>query len=110
MGKDGFPEEDIARALDDVRKTAARMDGMLARSGGPWLLGEQFTLADICVAPLIDRMEDLGFARLWDQFPSVAEWLKRIQARPAYQKAFYNGSRLSEIYPDLELGAHPRPG
>jgi glutathione S-transferase len=108
MGKDGFAEEEIAKALDDLRKTAARMDGMLARSGGPWLLGGQFTLADICVAPLIDRMEDLGFADLWDEFPSVSRWLKRIQARPAYQLAFYKGSRLSEIYPDLGLGAEAR--
>jgi glutathione S-transferase len=109
MGKDGFAEEEIAKALDDVRKTAARMDAMLAQSGGPWLLGGQLTLADVCVAPLIDRMEDLGFAWLWDEFPTVADWLKRIQARPAYRQAFYKGSRLSEIYPDLQVGARPRP-
>jgi len=111
MGKDGFSDEEIAKALDDVRKTAARMDRMLDEAGGPWLLGTQFTLADICVAPLIDRMEDLGFAHLWDGFPRVALWLKTIQARPAYGQAFYKGSRLSEIYPDLGLGADLlRPG
>jgi glutathione S-transferase len=109
MGKDGFSEEEIGKALRDVQKTAARMDAMLAQSGGPWLLGEKLTLADICVAPLIDRMEDLGFARLWDEFPSVAAWLERIQARPAYREAFYKGSRLSEIHPDLGLGARLRP-
>jgi glutathione S-transferase len=108
MGKNGFSEDEIARALDDVRKTAARMDGMMTRSGGPWLLGERCTLADICVAPLLDRMEDLGFAWLWDEFPGVAAWLERIQARPAYKEAFYEGSRLSEIYPDLGLGANQR--
>lgn len=109
MGRDGFPEEEIARALDDIRKTALRMDRMLAGTGGPWLLGEQFTLADVCVAPLLDRMEDLGLAGLWDEaFPAVAEWLGRIQQKPAYQEAYYEGSRLSEIYPQLGLGRSHR--
>lgn len=105
MGQDGFPDEDIARALDDVCKTAVRMDRMLEKNRGPWLLGEKFTLADVCVAPLLDRMEDLGFANLWEEaYPAVADWLARIQQRPAYRQAYYEGSRLSEIYPQLGLG------
>ncbi|MGQ7794312.1 glutathione S-transferase family protein [Faunimonas sp. B44] len=105
MGRDGFPQEDVDKALGDIRKTAARMDGMLAEHGGPWLLGEQYTLADICVAPLMDRMEDLGLARLWENdHPAVADWLARIQARPAYQQAYYHGCRLSELHPELVPG------
>jgi glutathione S-transferase len=108
MGRNGFSDEEIARALDDIRKTAQRMDRMLATHGGPWLLGEQLTLADISVAPLLDRMEDLGFARLWDAYPTVADWLARMQQRPAYEEAYYPGSRLSEQYPELGLGRdHP---
>jgi hypothetical protein len=57
------------------------------------------------VAPLLDRIEDLGLEALWeDSYPRVAEWLARIQARPAYRKAFYHGSRLSDLYPELGLG------
>jgi glutathione S-transferase len=101
----GFAGEELDRAFDDVRNTAARMDRMFAENGGPWLMGEQFTLADIAVAPLIDRVEDLGLEFLWEEIhPGVAEWLQKIQARPAYKEAFYRGSRLSEIYPELELG------
>lgn len=109
MGRNGFSDEAIAKALNDIRKTAGRMDNMLAEHGGPWLLGADLTLADICVAPLIDRMEDLGFAWLWeDQFPRVGDWLQRIQARPAYRQAYYEGSRLSDQYPDLDLGRGTR--
>ncbi|MPZ41155.1 MAG: hypothetical protein GEU95_24530 [Rhizobiales bacterium] len=110
MGQSGFSEERIAKALEDIRNTAARMDLMLEKSGGPWLLGEQFTLADICVAPLLDRIEDLCFAHLWEEdFPRVAGWLGRIQDRPSFKQAYYKGSRLSDIYPDLKLGrAAPR--
>ena len=105
MGQSGFSEETIAKALDDIRKTAARMTLLMEQSGGPWLLGAQFTLADLCVAPLLDRIEDLGFAEVWEaDFPKVADWLTRIQSRPSYKQAYYQGSRLSEIYPDLKLG------
>jgi glutathione S-transferase len=101
----GFSEADLAEAFNDVRKTGARMQRMLEESAGPWLMGEQYTLADIAVAPLLDRIEDLGLERLWEEAsPAVAEWLRRIQARPAYRRAFYHGSRLSEIYPELGLG------
>lgn len=104
MGRDGFSDAEIARALDDIRKTALRMDRLLDQHGGPWLLGGALTLADICVAPLLDRMEDLGFAHLWDTNPAVGDWLARIQERPAYREAYYEGSRLSEQYPELGLG------
>ncbi len=68
-------------------------------------MSAQLTLADIAVAPRIDRQEDLGLEYLWEEnHPGVADWLRRIQARPAYREAYYHGSRLSEIYPQLKLG------
>jgi glutathione S-transferase len=101
----GFSDAEIGEAFNDMRNTAARMDLLFRQNGGPWLLGEQYTLADIAVAPLLDRMEDLGLEFLWEEkYPRVAEWLKRMQARSAYGKAYYHGSRLSEQYPDLRLG------
>lgn len=101
----GFAGGELDEAFNDIRRTAARMERMLDESGGPWLLGSQCTLADIAVAPLLDRIADLGLEALWENdSPSVTAWLARIQARPAYERAFYPGSRLSEIYPELELG------
>ncbi len=101
----GFAGDELERAFGDIRNTAARMDRMLQQNGGPWLMGEQFTLADIAVAPLIDRVEDLGLEYLWEEnHPGIAEWLRQIQARPAYKEAYYRGCRLSEIYPELKLG------
>jgi glutathione S-transferase len=108
MAGGGFTEAEVAAALEDIRKTARRMDSLFDEHGGPWLFGD-YSIADIAVAPLIDRMEDLGFAHLWEaDHPRVADWLQRIQARPAYEEAFYEGSRLSEIYPDLGLGRKAR--
>ena len=96
MGQNGFPLEDIDNALDDIRKTVLRMEFML-KDMGPWLLGETYSLADICVAPLIDRMDDLGYAGLWESdLPGVTNWFSRMAGRYAYSATFYAGSRLSE--------------
>lgn len=97
MGPSGFKREDVEASLEQLRNTCARMHGALA-DDGPWLLGAQYTLADIIVAPLIDRMADLGYAELWNvPFPRVAEWYERMKARPAFRKTFYSGSRMSEF-------------
>ena len=67
---------------------------------GPWLMGEQYTIADIVVTPSIDRMADLGFSSIWDQkYPRVTDWYARMQARPAFQQTFYPGTRMSETFP-----------
>ena len=80
------------------------MEKALAEEG-PWLLGGSYSLADICVAPLIDRMEDLGYESLWEaDLPHVTRWFKTIKDRPAYLTAYYHGTRYSEVFPDLELG------
>jgi glutathione S-transferase len=106
MSRDvGFSQTEIDDAFASLRTTVARMDKALAEGGGPWLMGAQYSLADIAVAPLIDRLEDLGLEALWDEaHPRVDAWLKRIQARPAYAKAFHPGSRLSEQHPECKLG------
>ncbi|MDA0238827.1 MAG: glutathione S-transferase family protein [Proteobacteria bacterium] len=104
MGQDGFSEYEMNKAVEDIRLTVDRMETALV-AGGPWLIGGQFTIADVCVAPLIDRMEDLGYEALWEEnHPKVTDWLARIKERPSYGVAFYKGARFSDIYPDLKLG------
>jgi glutathione S-transferase len=98
MGPTGFKREEVEASLEQLGNTCARMDRAL--EAGPWLLGEQYTLADIIVAPLIDRMADLGFSSLWNgKHRRVAAWYERIQARPAFQQTFYPGARMSEFLP-----------
>ena len=104
MGRNGFTEKDIQTSIRDIQQTLDRMEKALSK-GNPWLMGEAYSLADICVAPLVDRMEDLGYESLWEvRHPNVTEWFKRMQTRPAYSKAYYYGSRYSEIYPEIGLG------
>lgn len=49
----------------------------------PWLAGERFTVADVCVASVVAWLESAS--DLMAQCPQVREWLRRCLARPAYQ-------------------------
>jgi glutathione S-transferase len=109
MGPNGFKQEDVQASLDQIANTCSRMNAALEK--GPWLLGEQYSLADIIVAPLIDRMADLGMDHIWrDKFPRVTPWYARMQARPAFQQTFYPGARMSEflaLTPAFKEGTTP---
>jgi glutathione S-transferase len=96
MGPSGFRKEDVEASIEQMRNTCSRMDAALAN--GPWLLGERYTLADIIVTPLIDRMADLGMSSIWENdFPRVTDWYARSKARPSFQQTFYPGTRMSEF-------------
>lgn len=79
-------EEDAAYAALDY--LLDQMEAALA--SGPWLVGRDYSLADIAMAPYINRIEVLkrpemvGAARR----PRIADWWQRVQARPAFQEAF----------------------
>lgn len=54
---------------------------------GPWICGETYSLADICVAPILDRVDHLDRAHLWEDLPRVADWYVRMKERPAFAAA-----------------------
>lgn len=93
MGQDGFDTAETGAALDQLQSTVARMERAL--EGGSWIIGEQYTIADLCLAPLFVRMQDLSMADMWAGHPNVTDWYERITARPAFRKAFYEGSRMT---------------
>ncbi len=76
-------------AIDKSRKTLRRafekMDSEMAAQ--PWLAGEAYSLADIAAAPVIDRIGYLKMADIWHGLDAVQDWIERITARPAYQRA-----------------------
>ncbi len=102
MSQKGFGKPELEYAEFQIRQTCERIDAAIADHGGPWIMGAQYTMVDAQVTPLIDRMEDLGYAFLWeDDLPNAAAWLKGVQARPSYPAAFYPGARISQRYPDF---------
>ena len=64
-----------------------RMENRLASN--EWLSSNIFGLADIIVLPLVDRMDDLSFAAMWEEdYPRVTDWLKRARLRTSFAQAF----------------------
>lgn len=79
-------EEDLAYAALDY--LLAQMEEAL--KPGPYLLGRDYSLADIAMAPYINRVEVLPRPELIAaaRRPRIAEWWQRMQARPAFATAF----------------------
>ncbi len=71
-GEDGAREQ-----LDAVLD---RFDALLA--GQPYLSGVEYGLADIALVPWFLRARDMLGVEL-DGFPAVADWLARLEQRPA---------------------------
>ena len=101
MGRTGFSEAEMKAARDRLRRTYERMDAAIAKSGGPWLLGSDITLADVMVMPAIVRMADLGEDTAWADLPRVARWSEAIREHPAFAPTYYPGSLLTERFPHL---------
>ncbi len=79
---------DLAKVEEGSGKLAATVDILdkhLAR--GPHLLGEAFTLADICYMPYIEYVVQTSAKDVILSRPNVAAWWGRISARPSWQKA-----------------------
>ena len=54
-----------------------------------WLAGDDFGLADISLAPYLNRLAMLSMTGLWQngRLPRVDDWFTRIRARPSFTPA-----------------------
>jgi len=68
------------KARDDMQ---AHMDVVERRlEGREWLI-DDYSLADICYAPLVTVFDRVALGDLIDTRPAVAAWVERFRARPA---------------------------
>ena len=66
--------------IQQARRIQAVWDGELARSGGPYLMGE-LSLADLAFVPVVQRLQAHGAKT--DPFAHAGPWIDRLMARPA---------------------------
>jgi len=71
-------ESKIATLLD-------QLEAQLRASGGPWLLGQHYTVLDPYALMLCRWTR--GFAKPAREWPLLGAWLQRMLARPAVQRA-----------------------
>lgn len=72
---------DALRLYDGV---LGKMEARL-QHGKPFLMGDQYTLADVAMTPYVTRLAHLHFDGMWAKRPKVAAWHERIQSRPNYR-------------------------
>ncbi|WP_108663574.1 glutathione S-transferase family protein [Acuticoccus kandeliae] len=101
MGRTGFPKAEMDEALGRLDRAVTRMAEWLDQSGGPWLMGERLTLADIAIMPVIVRMADIDLETSWADKPAVARWFDALRQTPAFATTYYFGALLTEKYPHL---------
>jgi glutathione S-transferase len=92
---------ELEQARDKIEELLDRLEKTLTR--GPWIVGEQLTLADIAVAPYMFRLSALGSDQFWskDRRTRVNDWYNRLSVRPAFRKAVSwpdeNGGGYEEV-------------
>ena len=84
----GVSAEEEDEAYEKLEFMLRQMERRLAEAA--WLAGASFSLADVAMAPMINRIEVLARPEMIaaDRKPRVADWWQRIQARPGFQEAF----------------------
>jgi len=93
--QEGIASEELEQSHADLRRALARMESSLTE--GPWLTGAQYTLADVNMAPFIERMDGLPGYCLSRDWPRVADWLARLRARPAFTAARFVPQRSDPL-------------
>jgi glutathione S-transferase len=88
----------IEELLDHVERTLAP---------GPWIVGGQFTLADIAIAPYMFRLAALGAGQFWSKTrrPRVDAWYDELAARAAFKAAVSWPDESGGGYEEVGLGA-----
>jgi len=86
MMEEGLDSSIVEEAL--VRFARHFRDMEKSLGNGPWLTGEQFTLADAGLLSFFFRLEMLECCGLWrDHYPRVTDWYARSRQRPSFRQA-----------------------
>jgi len=80
-GSKALGEDDLQRSEEILSECFTRLDQTL--DGQTWIMGEQFTLADIAWIPLHFVLVGCGYP--FEQYTNITRWAKVFQARQSYQ-------------------------
>jgi len=87
----------VLHAIGAYERAFKLMEQTLAE-GGPWLLGERVTLADINMMPFVARLAYLGLLDVWTEGrPHITAWWERVQQWPSFK------SGLSDLLSEAEF-------
>ncbi|CAN5634653.1 glutathione S-transferase family protein [soil metagenome] len=78
--------EDLKKAADKVELVSSIIDKSLTESGKPFLVGDQFTIADISFAPYLEYSMLTDAKNIYSKYPQMSAWWNRVSERPTWQK------------------------
>ena len=83
-------QDEINACVPKCAKAWQGVEKHLAKDKRDYILGDEFSMADITLGIQADRMKKnngFGFEELrLEHFPNVSRWLQRLESRPAFQK------------------------
>jgi glutathione S-transferase len=82
----GFDETEVNQAFTLVEATFARMEQALCH--GRFLVGDEYSLADVESTPIVVRALHLERADLWSDKPRLAAWFERVRALPNFDHTY----------------------
>jgi len=89
--RDGSPARKlIARCGRALHGHLDDLEVQLDQSGGPWILGNTFSLADVSWAVILERLREADSLPVFlspDSRPCVTAWWRKLQERPSYASA-----------------------
>ncbi len=80
----------VRRSRRDMAKHLDALGERLEKSGGPWIAGRGFTLADVSWVVILDRLVEADWdSHFWGdgRRPAVAAYWRRLQERPSHAAA-----------------------
>ena len=102
--KDGVASPYVFHGIAAYEKAFKTMENDLS-DGRSWLMGDQFTLADINLMPLVARLYYLGLLDIWiSKRPFVQEWWDRAKTRPSLIQGLTEHFKPGEVSEMKEFG------
>ncbi len=92
----------LARSRAQMGVHLDALEEQLAKHGGPWILGETFSLADVSWLVIFERLRQVDATQLFlggGRRPLCTDYWERLKSRPSYREAI-----LEHSHPTIEYG------
>jgi glutathione S-transferase len=90
LGRLGPAVAALAKSRKQMGQHLDALEAQLKEGGGPWILGDAFTLADVGWLVILERLVQVDSLHVFvgsDKRPACAAYWERLQQRPAYRAA-----------------------
>ncbi len=84
----------ISRSRAALHQHLDELEAVLAAADGPWIVGQQFTLADVSMMVIFSRLDEGDWVEefLTAERPAVTAYWRALRERPSYTRAILEHS------------------